>query len=143
MAKLYNVNLTQEERAGLEALLRRGRSSAQKQQRARILLKADEGLTDEEIATELEVSRASAENIRKRCCLEGLETVLEHKKQARPSRQAKLDGAAEARLVQLACSAPPKGRSRWTLSLLSDKLVELQVVDSISITTVHRGLKKK
>ena len=118
MDKRYIVNLTGAERAGLEAITR-SRCSVLKRQRARLLLKADEGLTDEEIAEEVGVSRATAENVRKRCVLEGIEAVLDRKRQARPSRVPKLDGTAEARLVQLACSAPPDGRARWTLSLRS------------------------
>lgn len=142
MEKRYIINLTKDERAGLEALTSRGRSSALKQQRARILLKADDGLTDTEIAEHVGVSRCTAENVRKRCALDGLEAALDRKPQQRPSRMPKLDGAAEARLVQLACSAPPDGRARWTLSLLGDKLVELNIVDTVSNTTLHRRLKK-
>lgn len=142
MEKRYIINLTSDERATLEALTRRGRVSALKLQRARILLKADDGLTDAEIAEQLDVDRSTAEKVRKRCAFEGLEGVLDRKKQARPSRMPKLDGAAEARLVMLACSEPPAGRARWTLSLLADKLVELQVVDTVSVTTIYRQLKK-
>ena len=143
MAKRYVINLTGAERAGLEAMVSRGHISALKQQRARVLLKADDGWTDEEIAEAVGVSRSTAENVRKRCALEGIEAALDRKRQERPSRIGKLDGAAEARLVQLACSTPPDGRARWTLSLLGDKLVELKIVDTVSITTVHRRLKKK
>jgi transposase len=143
MEKRYIVNLTNDERAALEAMLSKGRVSALKLQRARILLAADDGLTDADIADHLDTARSTVENVRRRCVLEGLEAVLDRKKQDRPSRPPKLDGAAEARLVQLACSAPPKGRARWTLSLLADKLVELAIVDTVSVTTVHRRLKKK
>lgn len=143
MEKRYIVNLTRDERASLEALTSRGRASVLKVQRARILLLADDGLADIEIADQLEVARSTAENVRKRCTLEGIEAALNRKKQQCPSRLPKLDGAAEARLVQLACSAPPAGRAKWTLSLLADKLVELRIVDSVSITTVHRRLEKK
>ena len=142
MEKRYIINLTKDERAALEALTSRGRSSALKQQRARILLKADDGLTDAEIAEHVGVSRSTAENVRKRCALDGLEAALDRKRQQRPSRMPKLDGAAEAHLVHLACSTPPDGRARWTLSLLGDKLVELKIVDTVSNTTIHRRLKK-
>ncbi len=139
----YVVNLEAAERAALEQILSRGRVSARLVQRARILLKADEGLTDEQVVDDLNVGRATVERVRKRCVLEGLEAALERKKQASPSRAPKLDGEGEARLVQLACSAPPQGRTRWTLHLLGEKLVELGVVDSISHSTVHRRLEKK
>lgn len=142
MQKRYIINLSDEERAGLEGLTR-GRASAQKQQRARILLKADEGLADAEIAEELEVDHRTVERVRERCCLVGLVAAIEPKKPARPPRMPKLDGKAEAHLIHLACSSPPEGRAKWTLSLLAEKLVELQVVDSVSRTTVFRRLKKK
>lgn len=141
--KRYIVNLTAAERAALEQLCSRGKSSALVRQRAQILLRADEGLTDEEIVSELQVGRATVERVRQRCVMEGLQRALERKAQDSPSRQPKLDGAAEARLVQLACSAPPEGRTRWTLHLLGDKLVELGVVESISHSTDHRRLEKK
>ena len=142
MEKRYIINLTPDERASLEAMTSRRRQSALKLQRARILLKADEGLTDAEIAEALNVGRRTSERVRKRCALEGLEAVLERKKQLHPSRTPKLDGAAEAQLVRLACSAPPDGRARWTLALLADTLVELSVVESVSVTTLCRRLKK-
>lgn len=141
--KRYIVNLTEEECIALHEILSRDRASRELSQRARILLKADEGLTDEEIAEELDVGRATVERVRRRSVEEGLERALNRKKQSSPSRPPKLDGAGEARLVQLACSAPPEGRKRWTLHLLSNKLVELRIVDSISHSTVHRRLKKK
>jgi len=143
MEKRYIINLTAEERAGLEAMISRGRASALKLGRARILLKADDGMTDAEIADELGVGHRTVERVRERCCLVGLEAALDRKKQDRPSRVPKLDGDAEARLIQLACSEPPSGRARWTLSLLADKLVELRIVDSVSTTTVYRRLEKK
>ena len=142
MEKRYIINLTPDERAGLEAMTSRGRISALRVQRARILLKADDGLTDAEIADELNVGRRTSERVRKRCALEGLHAVLDRKKQERPSRMPKLDGAAEAQLIRLACSEPPAGRARWTLALLADKLIELKVTDTVSITTICRRLKK-
>jgi len=80
--------------------------------------------------------------VRRRFVLEGLEAALERKKQARPSRARKLDGEGEARLIALACSTPPAGRDRWTLQLLADELVRLEVVDTICPQTVRRTLKK-
>jgi transposase len=140
--KRYVVNLTADERASLRDLLKRKRLSAVKRQRAMILLKADEGLTDEEIAEDLEVGRATVERVRQRCVERGIEGAVERKTQENPSRPQKFDGAAEAKLIQIACSSPPEGRSRWTLSLLSDRLVELKVFDSVSKSAVQRVLKK-
>jgi len=142
MEKRYIVNLTPAERAGLIQLVKRERVSGLKRQRANILLKADDGLTDQEIADELEVGLVTVERVRKRCCERGLEGCLDRKPQDTPSRPRKLDGASEARLVQIACSPPPNGRARWTISLLTDKLVELRVFETVSASTVQRGLKK-
>jgi len=138
--------LTAEERAQLRALLSKGRASARTLTHARILLKADEGeagpcLTDDEIALDLDVNRSTVERVRVRCVEEGFEAAL----RPRPSRQLhprKLDGVQEAHLVVLACSPAPKGRKRWSLRLLADKLVELEVVDDISYETVRQTLKK-
>ena len=142
MRKRYLVNLTVEERAVLTQLVKRDRVSGLKRLRAGILLKADEGLTDQEIADDLEAGLVTVERVRKRCCERGVEATLERKRQDNPSRPRKLDGASEAQLVQIACSPPPKGRARWTISLLADRLVELKVFDSVSPSTVQRGLKK-
>lgn len=141
MAK-YILNLTAIERTALTELYEKKRISALRRARAGILLKADEGLTDVEIAEDLGVGVATVERVRKRAVLEGLDVALERMKQSRPSREPTLDGRAEARLVQIACSGPPEGRGRWTLTLLADQLVELNVVDTVSVTTVHRRLKK-
>jgi transposase len=113
---------------------------------ARILLKTDAGvdgprLTDDEIAEAVEVNRSTVERVRIRCVEAGVEAAL----RPRPSRQVhprKLDGVQEAHLVALACSPAPKGRARWSLRLLADKLVELEVVDDISYETVRQTLKK-
>jgi hypothetical protein len=144
--KVYRVRLTAEERAQLRALLSKGRASARTLTHARILLKADESeagpcLTDDEIALDLDVNRSTVERVRVRCVEEGFEAAL----RPRPSRQLhprKLDGVQEAHLVVLACSPAPKGRKRWSLRLLADKLVELEVVDDISYETVRQTLKK-
>ena len=146
MHKRYRVKLLDEERAYLESLLSAGKAAARTLTHARILLKADEGAagpgwTDEDIAEALEVNRSTVERVRQRCVEEGFDAAL----RPRPSRQnrlRKLDGAQEAQLVALACSPPPNGRNRWTLHLLADKLVELEVVDSISYESVRRTLKK-
>jgi transposase len=142
MKKRWIVNLTGEEREGLEQLVRRERVSGVKRMRASILLKADDGLTDQEIADDLEVGLVTVERVRKRCCERGLQGSLERKPQENPSRPRKLDGVSEAQLVRIACSPPPPGRARWTVSLLANKLVELKVFESVSASTVQRGLKK-
>jgi transposase len=139
--KLYRINLTEEERKELVRLTTTGRHAARQVMRARILLKADAGLKDEQIAEHLDVTARTIEKVRKQGALEGIEATLTPKK--RPPGKPKLDGEGEARLVQLACSAPPDGRPRWTLHLLADKLVELKVVDSISHEAVRQRLKKK
>jgi transposase len=139
--KLYHINLTEEEREELVRLATTGRHAARKVMRARILLKADEGLKDEQIAEHLDVNVRTVEKARKQCAIEGVEATLTPK--ARPPGKPRLDGEGEARLVQLACSAPPDGRQRWTLHLLADKLVELDVVDAVSHETVRQLLKKR
>jgi transposase len=145
--KKYKVTLDAEERAYLQGLIGAGKASALKLARARILLKADAGpegpaWPDASIALAVEVDVTTVERVRQRFVEEGLEAALDRKKQARPSRERKLDGAGEARLVALACSDPPQGRAAWTLQLLADKLVELRVVGSISDETVRQVLKK-
>jgi transposase len=144
--KLSRVKLTPEERSHLHELLSKGKAAARTLTHARILLKADEGadgprLTDDEIAEALEVNRSTVERVRIRCVEEGLEAAL----RPRPSRQLhprKLDGIQEAHLVALACSPAPKGRARWSLRLLADQRVELEMVDDISHETVRQTLKK-
>jgi len=144
--KVYRVKLTPEERADLHALVSKGKASARTLTHARILLKADEGetgpcLSDDEIGLDLDVNRSTVERVRVRCVEEGVAAAL----RPRPSRQLhprKLDGVQEAHLVALAGSPAPKGRARWTLRLLADKLVELEIVDDISHETVRQTLKK-
>jgi len=145
--KKYRVTLTSEEREMLTDLIRAGKASALAQAHARVLLKADQAeggpaWTDDRIAEAVEVDVATVERIRKRFVEHGTEAALRRKPQERPSRPRKLDGAAEARLIALACSAPPEGRKSWTMRLLADKLVELEVVDSIGAETVRTVLKK-
>jgi transposase len=138
--KLYSVRLKEEEREELSQYLRRGKSSARSLTRARILLLADEGRPDVEIAEALKVSKSTANRIRKRYCEGGLEFTLYER--ARSGAPSKIDGRIEAQLTLLACSEPPDGRSKWTLRLLADRLVELEAVDSISHMSVQRLLKK-
>ena len=145
--KKYRVTLTADERHHLTTLIAAGKAAAQKLAHARILLKADAAdggpaWPDDRIAEALEVSRATVERVRQRFVEQGLEAALVRKKQARPRRQRALDGRAEAKLIALACSRPPDGRKAWTMRLLADKLVELEVVPSVSDETVRRSLKK-
>jgi transposase len=147
MTKRYIVRLTDEERNQLRELLARKRLAAQKRRRAQILLKADaseEGPAwiDTRIAEAFDVSVVTVENVRKRYVLEGLDAAVQRKKQCRPSRQRVLDGEKEARLVALCCSKVPAGRGRWTLRMLADELVRLEIVDSVSHETVRQTLKK-
>ena len=129
-AKKYRIELTTEEQQELKALVSKGRAAAYKQTHARILLLSDEarkdgGLTDEEVARSLEIASATVERIRRRCVEEGIEAALGRKEQQR-RRPKKLDGAAEAHLIALACGEAPEGRARWTLRLLADRLVECE-----------------
>jgi transposase len=145
--KKYKVTLTADERQALHDLVAAGKAAAKKLAHARILLKADAAAdgpawTDARIAEAVEVNRTTVEQVRQRFVEQGLEAALVRKKQDRPSRQRKLDGAGEARLITLACSAPPQGRAAWTLRLLADRLVELQIVETISTETVRQVLKK-
>jgi transposase len=146
MAKRYRVTLTQQERQELQQLISRGKADARKLAHARILLQADEaeggpGRTDEQVASALDTSTRTVERVRERFVEQGLEAAL----LPRPSRRVyarKLDGRQEARLIALACSKPPAGKARWTLRMLADEMVELEVVDSLSYETVRQALKK-
>jgi transposase len=145
MRKKYIVRLTIEERATLQTMVRKGRMAAYKIKHANILLAADvegPGWADARIAEAFSCHPRSVENVRRQFVLEGLTAALERKKQRQPSRERKLDGEGEARLIALACSEPPDGRDRWTLKLLAEALVRLDVVDGISDQTVRRTLKK-
>jgi transposase len=144
--KKYRVQLTEEQRHRLEAVIRTGNAPAHTQTHARILLKADcaEGgpaCNDETIAGACSVSRPTVERVRRAFVEQGLERALQRKRPERLPRR-KLDGAQEAHLVALTCSPAPEGAERWTLALLADKLVELNLVDSIARETVRSTLKK-
>jgi transposase len=146
-AKRYIVTLTPDERQHLDALTRCGKRSARVLTRARILLLADQGdhgpaWEDRRVAEALRCGPRTVERLRERFVTDGLDAALTHKPQATPRRQRVLDGSAEAQLIALACSATPDGRKAWTLRLLADKLVELEVVEAISRETVRRVLKK-
>ena len=146
MPKTYVVELTSEERAELADLVCKGKAAARKIRHAQILLKADSGphgprWTDVRIAEAFAVGTRTVERIRQRLVEHGMRDALERRQPKRAPRR-KLDGEAEARLIALACGPAPQGRARWTLRLLADKLVELEVVDSIGAETVRRALKK-
>ena len=148
MVKKYHVTLTPEERASLEAMVATGKAAARKLAHARVLLKADEaeggpGWPDVAIAEALDVGLATVARVRQRFVEEGLDAALVPRPTSRVYAR-KLDGENEARLVTLACSAPPQGRNRWTLALLADRLVALGHVEDgrLSYETVRRCLKK-
>ncbi len=142
-AKKYVVKLTDEERARLDALLKRGAVGARTSARARILLHAAEGATDEAIAAAVRVGSATVERTRQKFVEGGLDWALRERPRPGGTRKLrKLDGKQEAFLVATACSTPPDGRPRWTMQLLADRLVEVKLVDSISDETVRRTLQK-
>jgi transposase len=145
--KRYVVKLSGEEREQLEALIRKGKSPAQRLLKARILLKADvsragEGWSDSRIIKALETSPSMVYRVRKQLVEEGFEAVLSRKPRATPAVPRIFDGEKEAKLIALACSKPPKGRARWTLRLLENKVVELGIVERASDSTIGRTLKK-
>jgi transposase len=144
--KRHIVVLSEEERARLHTMIGRGVAPASALTHARILLKANQGeagpgWTDAAIATALEVNPATVARIRQRYVTAGLEAALHRKPPAREYHR-RLDGQQEAYLVALACSSPPEGRKRWTLRLLADRLVELEVIESVSYETVRQTLKQ-
>jgi transposase len=144
--KIYKVTLTKEEREELTVLVNIGKGQARRLKRARILLMADEeqeggGWKDADIAKALKASVRTVERTRQKCVEMGLETALNHTK-PKKTRSKVLDGEAEARLVQLACSQAPDGREEWSMQLLADKLIELEVVETVSRETVRTTLKK-
>jgi hypothetical protein len=145
--KRYVVKLSAEERKRLESMIHSGKHAAQRLLKARILLKADsseagEGWSDSRIARALETSVATAGRARRLLVEEGLDAALTRKQSPNSARRRIFDGAAEAKLIALACSAPPKGHKRWTLCLLEEKVVELNIVDRASDNTIGRTLKK-
>lgn len=140
MAKKYIVNLEDDEREILEGLIAKGNTKARKLNRAHILLLSDEGKTDEYIAESLHISKSTVERTRRRFVDGGLDKALNE--DARPGQKCKLTGKEEALVIALACSDPPAGRVRWTLRLLADKVVELEIVESISHETIRNLLKK-
>ena len=150
----YRVKLSAEERQELKTLVSRGRAAAYQQTHGRVLLLSDEAhadgaMKDEAIARVLQIGRATVERVRRRCVEEGIEAALGRKEQLN-RRPKRLDGQGEAHpvsstgqaLIALACAEPPEGRASWTLKLLADRLVEGEIVESISPETVRQTLKK-
>lgn len=147
MVKKYVLKLTEEERDELEQLVKKGKTAGWKVQRAQALLQCDQGpegpgWNDEQVAQAYGCTTRSLESWRKQAVGSGPLSLLERKPRLRPPVTPKLDGEKEARLTALACSQPPSGYARWTLRLLAERLVELEVVDSIAHETVRRALKK-
>jgi len=145
--KKFVVRLSKDERERLDELVRTGRRSARLLIKARILLKADvseagEGWSDSRIAEALDTSIANIVRTRRQLVEEGFEAVLTRKHSANSARRRILDGVAEARLIALTCSPAPAGRARWTLRLLEEKVVELNIVEKASDNTIGRTLKK-
>jgi hypothetical protein len=145
MRKKYIVRLTDRERAILEEVVKKLKGSSQKVRRAQILLKADAdgpGWTDQQIADAFGCRRQTVENVRQRLVMEGFEVTLQGKQPDSPPRQPVLDGKQQAKVIALRLGPPPKGFANWSLRLLAEKVVELEIVDSVSHETVRRTLKK-
>jgi transposase len=147
MNKRYVVTLDEAERQRLSQLVKADKVAAKKRNHAQILLLADvseqgPGWKDEAVAQACGVTVRTVENVRKRLVMEGLESALNRKPQARPSRQKILDGEKEAKVIAVCCGSKPAGHARWTLRLLAERIVELEIVESISHETVRQCLKK-
>jgi transposase len=140
MAKKYIVDLTQAERSHLESITKTGKHKARSITRANILLMANEGYLDSEIASTLRVNVSTVERTREKFVVGGLEYAIQDR--PHPPKSRKLDGKQEAFLIATACSNPPEGRNNWTMQLLADRLINLGIVDSISDETVRQTLKK-
>jgi len=145
--KKYIVRLSAEERETLTKLLTSGRGPARMFTRARILSKADQsdkgpGWSDEKISEALDVTIQTIERVRKQLVEEGFDAVLSRREYTQKVSRKKIDGDVEAHLIALSCSEPPRGRARWTLRLLADKIIELGYVDSISHEAIRQTLKK-
>lgn len=147
IVKKYVVNLSQEERGQLDEFIRKGKRPAQLLTKARILLKADiseagEGWSDSRIAEALDTSIPTVERTRRQLVEEGFEAVLTRKYNPKSARPRIFDGAAEAKLIALTCGPAPTGHAKWSLRLLEQKVVELNIVESASDNTIGRTLKK-
>ena len=145
MQKKYIVRLTNEERESLRSVLKKLKGSSQKVRRAQVLLKADAdgpGWTDARIAEAFDCRTKTVENIRQRLVRDGFERALNGKQRESPPRAKLLDGDQEAKLIAMRLGSPPKGFANWTLRLLAQRVVQLEIVDSISPETVRKTLKK-
>jgi transposase len=145
MAKKYIVRLSEEERNMLQNIVKKLKGTSQKVRRANILLKADvdgPNWSDAKIAEALSCRIRTIENIRRRLVTEGFDAVLNRKKQETPPRPKKLDGKQEAEIIAMRLGKPPAGFANWTLRLLADQIVKLEIVDSISHETIRKTLKK-
>ena len=144
--KKFIVRLSKEESEELTSLVSKGKAPAYKIKHANILLNVDENgpaRTDKDIATTLHCHLNTVHDVRRRYVEQGFEAALGRKRRERPPREKILDGEKEARLIAIACSEAPQGYSRWSLRMLADRLVELEVVETISAPTVMRALKKR
>ena len=147
MSPRYRVTLTETERKELEALTRRGKTHARRVIRGRALLLCDAGPNGpawkvSDVAEALGITSRTIEHLKKRFVEDGLDVALERKPREKPPREVVFDGAFEARLLALACSEAPEGYQRWTVRLLADKVVELNIAPSVSHMTIQRALKK-
>lgn len=145
MEKKYIVRLSDKERKSLLEIVKKLKGSSQKVRRANVLLKADAdgpSWTDKQIADAFFCRVKTVENLRKRLVVDGFEVTLNGKQRETPPRSKRLDGKQEAQVIALRLGDPPKGFANWSLRLLAEKVVELQIVDSISYETVRRTLKK-
>ena len=145
--KKYVVELSSDERERLEALISKGKATAKAILKARLLLKADQGplgpsWTDDRIVEALDTNPSMVTRVRRQLVEEGMTAVLGRKKRLTPPIQPIFDGEAQARLIALACSEPPAGHARWSIRLLADKVVELEIVERAHFNTVGRALKK-
>jgi transposase len=140
MVKRYRVTLSEDERERLHLLMRKGTASVRMVRRAQILLLASEDRIDEEIAAALHVGVRTVERTRQRCVEEGVEASL--RERSRPGARPKLGPKEQAYVVALACTKPPEGRERWTMQLLADRVVELQIVPDITDEAIRRLLKR-
>jgi transposase len=145
MEKKYIVRLSSEEREILIKVIKKLKGGSEKVKRAQILLKADiesSNWTDEKIADAFDCSRKTVENVRQRLITEGFEAVLNRKEREEPPRPKSLDGEQEAKLIAMRLGEPPAGYANWSLRLLRDQLIELEVVETISHESVRQTLKK-
>lgn len=142
----YTVKLTDIEKTKLTAIATKGKATAKVILHANILLSADvsngPAHSEKEIARNLHINAQTVHTVRRKYCTEGLEAALSRKTRKTPPRAPKLTGEVEAKIIALSCSSPPEGRAKWTLRLLADRIIEMQIVESISHESVHRLLKK-